>query len=93
MSIAGWIERLAPSGRYTFSKEDVRKVFPLMSATNTVQNLIDQVYQFSRIYRKSIKQQNLPVAIKYPEMVARIAPHFTGGVIPTAIGRNNLWFL
>ena len=42
---------------------------------------------------KSIKQQNLPVTIKYPEMVARIAPHFTGGVIPTAIGRNNLWFL
>ena len=60
---------------------------------NTVQNLIDQVYQFSRIYWKSIKQQNLPVTIKYPEMVARIAPHFTGGVIPTAIGRNNLWFL
>lgn len=66
---------------------------PSLLNQNTVQNLIDQVYQFSRIYWKSIKQQNLPVTIKYPEMVARIAPHFTGGVIPTAIGRNNLWFL
>ena len=33
MSIAGWIEELAPSGRYTFSKEDVRKAFPAMSAS------------------------------------------------------------
>ena len=32
MSIADWIEGLAPSGRYTFSKEDVRKAFPAMSA-------------------------------------------------------------
>ena len=37
MSVADWIEGLAPSGRYTFSKEDVRKVFPAMSdsAVNT----------------------------------------------------------
>lgn len=32
MSIADWIEGLAPSGRYTFSKEDVKKSFPAMSA-------------------------------------------------------------
>ena len=34
MSIADWIEGLAPSGRYTFSEEDVRKAFPSMSATS-----------------------------------------------------------
>ena len=28
---------------------------------------------------KSLRQQNLPVTIKYPEMVAQIAPHFEGG--------------
>jgi hypothetical protein len=56
-----------------------------------VRDLIDQVYQFSRIYFKSFKQQNLPVTIKYPEMVAKIAPHFKNGIPPTAL--NTLWFL
>src|SRR5690554_7765 len=58
----------------------------------TVNELIDQVYQFSRMYWKSIRQQNLPVTIKYPEMVAQIAPHFTGNDIPP-YGKDNLWFL
>lgn len=57
-----------------------------------VQDLIDQVYQFSRMYWKSVKQQNLPVTIKYPEMVAQIAPHFIGDDIPP-YGKDNLWFL
>jgi hypothetical protein len=61
--------------------------------TPTINGLIDQVYQFSRIYWKSVKQQNLPVTIKYPEMVAQIAPHFTTGSIPSNIGKDNLWFL
>lgn len=39
MSIADWIEGLAPSGRYTFSKEDVRKAFPSMSATTVATSL------------------------------------------------------
>jgi hypothetical protein len=58
----------------------------------TVNELIDQVYQFSRMYWKSIRQQNLPVTIKYPEMVAQIAPHFKGDDIPP-YGKDNLWFL
>jgi hypothetical protein len=61
--------------------------------TLTINGLIDQVYQFSRIYWKSVKQQNLPVTIKYPEMIAQIAPHFTTGSIPSNIGKDNLWFL
>ena len=65
----------------------------LQSDTKIINGLIDQVYQFSRIYWKSVKQQNLPVTIKYPEMVAQIAPHFNGGDIPTNIGNDNLWFL
>ncbi len=60
---------------------------------NFITKLIDQVYQFSRIYWKSVKQQNLPVTIKYPEMVTKIAPHFSGGDIPKNIGKDNLWFL
>jgi hypothetical protein len=61
--------------------------------TPTINGLIDQIYQFSRIYWKSVKQQNLPVTIKYPEMVAQIAPHFSTGSIPSNIGKDNLWFL
>ncbi|WP_207493178.1 Piwi domain-containing protein [Aridibaculum aurantiacum] len=57
-----------------------------------MRELINQVYQFSRMYWKSIRQQNLPVTTKYPEMVAQIAPYFQDGVIPE-YGKNNLWFL
>jgi hypothetical protein len=64
----------------------------LLEDSNTIRELIDQVYQFSRMYWKSLRQQNLPVTIKYPEMVAQIAPHFIGNDIPD-YGKNNLWFL
>jgi len=57
-----------------------------------IKKLIDQTYQFSRMYWKSVKQQNLPVTIKYPEMVAEIFPHFKSDTIPP-FGQNNLWFL
>jgi hypothetical protein len=58
----------------------------------TIKKLVNQVYQFSRMYWKSVRQQNLPVTIKYPEMVAQIAPYFEGNDIPL-YGKNNLWFL
>lgn len=57
-----------------------------------INDLIDQVYQFSRMYWKSVSHQNLPVTIKYPEMVAQIAPHFESPEIPY-FGKDNLWFL
>ena len=59
--------------------------------TSVVKQLIDQVYQFSRIYWKSVKQQGLPVTIKYPEMIAEIMPHFTDKTIYAE--SNCLWFL
>ena len=57
-----------------------------------ISQLIDQVYQFSRTYWKSISQQNLPVTTKYPEMVAEIYPHFENENLPD-FGKSNLWFL
>ena len=63
-----------------------------LKEVRVIRELIDQVYQFSRMYWKSVRQQNLPVTIKYPEMVAQIAPHFDGVEIP-AFGKDNLWFL
>lgn len=59
--------------------------------TPIVQQLIDQVYQFSRIYWKSVRQQGLPVTIKYPEMIAEIMPHFNDKKV--YIESNYLWFL
>ena len=57
-----------------------------------IKELIDQVYQFSRMYWKSISQQNLPVTTLYPEMVAEIFPHFESDTLPE-FGKKNLWFL
>jgi len=39
-----------------------------------------------------VKQQNLLITIKYPEMVAEIVPHFRKEELP-AFGKTNLWFL
>jgi len=64
----------------------------LLKEGTTTSNLIQQVYEFSKIYWKSVHHQNLPVTIRYPEMVAQIAPHFDDGLIPH-FGRDNLWFL
>lgn len=54
--------------------------------------IVDQVYQFSRMYWKSVKQQNIPVTILYPEMVAEIFPHFDIQELKQ-FGKDNLWFL
>jgi len=54
--------------------------------------MLNHVYQFSRMYWKSVKQQNLPVTVKYPEMIARIVPHFSDAELPP-FGKTNLWFL
>lgn len=59
---------------------------------SVVSELLDQVYQFSRMYWKAVKQQNLPITIKYPEMVAEIVPHFSDAELPQ-FGKSNLWFL
>jgi hypothetical protein len=57
-----------------------------------IRDLIDQVYQFSKMYWKSVKQQHLPVTIKYPEMVAEIFPHLGVRTLPE-FGKDKLWFL
>lgn len=63
----------------------------LLKEYKTVKELLDQIYQFSRMYWKSVRQQNLPVTIKYPEMVAEMYPHFEGRDIE--YGKDKLWFL
>jgi hypothetical protein len=58
----------------------------------TCDQLINQVYQFSRIYWKSVKQQPLPVTIAYAEMIAQIVPHFSPGYF-LSYDKDNPWFL
>lgn len=53
--------------------------------------LLTQVYQFSRLYWKSLKQQNLPITVKYPEMLAQIATQFEAPIPEHA--KDRLWFL
>jgi len=64
----------------------------ILDDIKVIKALIDQVYQFSRMYWKSVKQQNLPVTILYPEMVAEIFPFFEIQTMPP-FGKENLWFL
>lgn len=64
----------------------------LLEEKELVDLLIDQVYQFSRMYWKSVSQQNLPVTLAYSEMVAEIFPYFKYDKLPD-FGKENLWFL
>lgn len=62
--------------------------------TNPIKlELLQQVYQFSRIYWKSVSQQNMPVTIMYPKMLAEIMPHFMQKGVTEHIPNNRLWFL
>ena len=59
--------------------------------SQTIKGLVGQVYQFSRIYWKSVRQQGQPVTVSYPSMIAEIMPHFDNPTIYT--NANCLWFL
>ena len=57
-----------------------------------VREIIDQIYQFSRIYWKSVRQRNMPVTIEYSELVAKMLSHFSNKKLGK-YARNSLWFL
>ena len=58
----------------------------------TANDIITQVYQFCRLYCRSVKMQNVPITIAYPEIVARCVPYFTSGEL-SDYGRHHLWML
>jgi hypothetical protein len=102
----GWNEYLLCNNtRYGVSANEKIESYPFpiklkLKATDetilddykTTKAIVDQVYQFSRMYWKSVKQQNIPVTILYPEMVAEIFPHFEIQELKQ-FGKDNLWFL
>lgn len=55
-------------------------------------DIITQVYQFCRLYWKSVKMQNVPITIAYPKLVAQFVPHFNDEDLPE-FGKHNLWML
>lgn len=73
-------------------KLSIQSSKPAELTFEVMKEVINQVYQFSRMYWKSISQQNLPVTTIYPEMVAEIIPHFEDNHLPD-FGKKNLWFL
>jgi len=68
----------------------IRNIGKTMLSNEEASDMLDKVYQFSRMYWKSVKQQNLPVTTAYPEMVAEIVPHFTNAFLPP-FGKTSLW--
>lgn len=59
---------------------------------DVAKELIDQVYQFSRMYWKSVRQRNMPVTIEYSELIAKMISHFENKQLDP-FTRNSLWFL
>ena len=56
--------------------------------------LIDQVYQFSRIYWKSVKQRSLPVTVEYSKILAKMVSNFESKNLPdNSVAKKTLWFL
>lgn len=55
--------------------------------------LITQVYEFSRIYWKGLKQQSQPVTTKYAKMIANFSSRFNGEIPNNIVAQNTPWFI
>jgi hypothetical protein len=61
---------------------------------NTQIQLIDQVYEFSRMYWRSLRQQSHPVTVKYAKLIADFASKFENHVIPeNEAAQETAWFI
>jgi hypothetical protein len=52
----------------------------------------EKVQRGSHINRQTAKLQNLPVTIKYSEMIAKSLPYFEQNALPE-FGKKTLWIL
>ena len=60
----------------------------------TIGELIDQVYQFSRMYWRSVKQKSMPVTILYSEIIAKLTANLPEKKLPSSdVAKQTLWFL
>lgn len=66
--------------------------YEAINENNVTRELIDQVYQFSRMYWKSVRQRNMPVTIEYSKLVAKMISHFDSKELDP-FAQKSLWFL
>ena len=57
-----------------------------------VLELLEQIYAFSYLHWRSVRQSPLPVTVKYPALIASFMPWFGRNFLPPH-GRTRPWFL
>jgi hypothetical protein len=55
--------------------------------------LISQVYEFSRMYWKSLKQKAQPVTITYSKLIAEYMSEFKNGIPHNDVAKKQVWFI
>nr|BFD61611.1 hypothetical protein BdHM001_02920 [Bdellovibrio sp. HM001] len=74
--------------KITFSAKDLNLV------ESDIREVIDQIYQFSRMYWVSVKQKGKPVTVIYSEKIARMNSFMETLAVPnTEVAKKSLWFL
>jgi hypothetical protein len=69
------------------------KISYMSSEAFNKHELISQVYEFSRINWKGLKQKSLPATITFSKMIADFAAHFNGEIPQTIAAQQRPWFL
>jgi hypothetical protein len=57
------------------------------------QELIAQVYEFSRLNWKGLRQRSVPVTTTYSKNIAEFASHFNGEIPQNEVTNNTPWFI
>jgi len=59
-----------------------------------IDSVLAQCYQLSRMCWSTVDQQNVPITVKYPSMLAKQVPFFENDIIPNPdFACSNLWFI
>jgi len=70
------------------------KLYNTESGGFTHKELLSQVYEFSRLYWKALRQQSQPVTTQYSKLIADFALHFENNIIPmNEVSQNTAWFI
>ena len=55
--------------------------------------LIGQIYEFSRLIWKGLKQRSQPATTIYAKLIAEFSSHFAGNIPNNYIVNNTPWFI
>ena len=59
----------------------------------TAHELIAQVYEFSRLNWKGLRQRSVPVTTTYSKAIAEFSSHFEGEIPDNEVANNKPWFI